>query len=145
MTTKKKINIIKKTKTQKNVSKRAITYEKSVWGKNKSLETFWRELSIGKKVVLIYKNGNHKIVKLKNGTEQLKKQYASFDDDPNITAVLTSPMSQDAYEVHLYPKAKKASVKEVIKNYKKYFKMDGTTPKNLAAQGWRWDKLANPY
>lgn len=137
-----KKNITKKNITKKNITKKNIN---SVWGKNKPLEIFWRELSTGKTVVLIYKNGNHKIIKINKNIEKSKKQYASFDDDPQVTAVLTSPMSTDAYTERLYPKAKNTSVKDVIKKYKKYFKISEPTPKDLAAQGWRWDKLANPY
>lgn len=129
----------KRSKTQK------IQSYKSINGENKPLYKFWRELATGKKVVLIYKNKTHKIVSLKKGTENLKKQYASFDDDTNIVSILTSPISEDAYQVHLYPKAKNTSVKNVIDNYKKYFKTEGKVPKDLVAQGWRWDKLAYPY
>ena len=43
----------------------------------------------------------------------------------DIVAVLSAPLSQDAYEVYLYPKAKDKSVEYVIKNYKKYFKSGG--------------------
>ena len=50
------------------------------------------------------------------------KANDSFNDDENIIAILSSNMSQDAYEVYLYPKAKDKSVEYVIKNYKKYFK-----------------------
>ena len=56
------------------------------------------------------------------GKVTIRKMYDSFNDDENIIAVLSSNMSQDAYEVYLYPKAKDKSVEYVIKNYKKYFK-----------------------
>ena len=134
----------KKIKIKKNISVKQKEPE-SVWGKNKPLEKFWQKLSNGKIVVLIYKDGKNKIVKLEKATEKIKKQYVEWDENSEIIAILSSPMSTDAYTVSLYPKAKKASVKEVIKNYKKYFKGDGTTSKNLAAQGWKWDKLFSPY
>ena len=45
-----------------------------------------------------------------------------FEEDTNIIAVLSSNLSQNAYEQYLYPKAKDKTVDYVIKNYKKYFK-----------------------
>jgi len=47
---------------------------------------------------------------------------AEFEEDPSVIAILSSNMSQDTYEVHLYPKAKDKTVEYVIKNYTKYFK-----------------------
>jgi hypothetical protein len=61
--------------------------------------------------------------------------YNTFDDDPNIVAVLSAPLSQDAYEVYLYPKARDKPVEYVIKNYKKYFKSVGPLPADLVAKG----------
>lgn len=109
-------------------SKRVLEMEadpNSVWGKNKPLEEFWRSLASGKKVVLIEKNGHHKIVTMPTGKVTVQKMYNDFDNDANITAVISSNLSQDAYEVYLYPKAKDKSVEYVIKNYKKYFKSCG--------------------
>ena len=96
----------------------------TVWGKNKPLERFWDDLASERKVVVIYANpsSSHKIVTMPTAKLANKKQYIEFDDDPNIIAVLSSNISQDAYEVHLYPKAKDKSVEYVIKNYKKFFK-----------------------
>jgi hypothetical protein len=96
----------------------------SVWGKNKPLEKLWHDLASGRKVVVIYANSSnsHKIVTMPTADMANKKQYIEFDNDPNIVAVLSSNQSQDAYEVHLYPKAKDNSVEYVIKNYKKFFK-----------------------
>jgi hypothetical protein len=96
----------------------------SVWGKNKPLEKFWHDLAAGRKVVVIYANpsSSHKIVTMPTSPAANTKQYIELDDDPNIIAVLSSNQSQDAYEVHLYPKAKDKSVEYVIKNYKKFFK-----------------------
>ena len=96
----------------------------TVWGKNKPLEKFWQDLASGRKVVVIYAkpSSSHKIVTMPTSPAANKKQYIEFDDDPNIVTVLSSNISQDAYEVHLYPKAKDKSVEYVIKNYKKFFK-----------------------
>jgi hypothetical protein len=120
-------NSTMKNKSNKK-SKRVLEMEadpNTVWGKNKPLEEFWRSLASGKKVVLIEKNGHHKIITMPTGKVTVQKMYNDFDDDPNITAVLSSNLSQDAYEVYLYPKAKDKSVEYVIKNYKKYFKSCG--------------------
>jgi len=124
-----------KTKTK---SKRVLEMEadpNTVWGKNKPLEEFWESLASGKKVVLIEKGGKHKIFDMPTGKITANKMYNTFDDDPNIVAVLSAPLSQDAYEVYLYPKAKDKSVEYVIKNYKKYFKSMGPMPKDLVEKG----------
>ena len=95
----------------------------TVWGKNPDLEKFWGDLASGKYVVLIYKDGTHKNVNLpKRWTKKYQDIFVEFDEDNNIVAVLSSNISQDAYEQYLYPKAKDKSVDYVIKNYKKYFK-----------------------
>ena len=113
-------------KTYKKTSKRVLEMWKdpeTVWGKNKPLEKFWQGLASGKFVVVIYKNGKHKYVKLPNpNTEKSTKLYNKFDENKEIKAVLSSNLSQDAYELYLYPNAKDKSVEYVIKNYKKYFK-----------------------
>jgi hypothetical protein len=117
-----------KNKTKK--SKRVLEMEadpNTVWGKNKPLEELWESLADGKKVVLIEKGGKHKIFDMPTGKMTIRKMYNTFDDDPNIVAVLSAPLSQDAYEVYLYPKAKDKSVEYVIKNYKKYFKKPAGT------------------
>jgi capsule polysaccharide export protein KpsC/LpsZ len=107
----------------------------TVWGKNKPLEKFWQELASGKKVVLITKKdgdsrsiSSSRIVTMPTSPAADKKQYIEFDEDPNIIAILSSNLSQDAYEVHLYPKAKDNTVEYVIKNYKKFFKPLGVIP-----------------
>ena len=108
-------------KTIKNKKKYNKTI-KSVWGKNKSLENFWRNLT-SKYVVVIYQNGNYKYIDIPNrNTKKWDNFYIDFEKDPNIKVVLSSSLSQDAYELGLYPKAKNKSVEYVIKNYKKYFK-----------------------
>ena len=130
------VSATRKNKTKK--SKRVLEMEadpNTVWGKNKPLEKLWESLASGKKVVLIYKTGDHKIFDMPTGKMTDRKMYNTFDDDPNIVAVLSSNLSQDAYEVHLYPKAKDKSVEYVIKNYKKYFKSMGPMPKDLAEKG----------
>jgi hypothetical protein len=109
--------------------------EDSVWGKNKPLEKFWRSLASGEKVVLIQKTGGHKMFTMPTGKMTALKIFNTFDDDPNIVAVLSSNLSQDAYEVFLYPKAGDKSVEYVIKNYKKYFKPLGPMPADLVAKG----------
>jgi hypothetical protein len=100
-------------------TRRATTTENTVWGKNKQLEAFWRKLASGKNVILIYKDGTHKRVAL---PKNARPQFDLFDADDTIKAVLSSNMSQDAYELYLYPKAKNKSVDYVIRHYTKYFK-----------------------
>ena len=124
-----------KNKTKK--SKRILEMEadpNSVWGKNKPLEKFWRSLASGEKVVLIQKTGGYKMFTMPTGKMTARKIFNTFDDDPNIVAVLSAPLSQDAYEVFLYPKAGDKSVEYVIKNYKKYFKPVGPMPADLVAK-----------
>jgi len=95
----------------------------SVWGKNPQLESFWGDLASQKNVVLIYKDKTHKYVDLpKWTTKKYKSVLNEFEEDSNIVAILSSNLSQDAYEVYLYPKAKDKSVDYVIKHYNKYFK-----------------------
>lgn len=110
-------------------------YGENIWGKNKPLEKFWRSLASGEKVVLIQKTGGHKIFTMPTGKVAALKIFNTFDDDPNIVAVLSSNLSQDAYEVFLYPKAGDKSVEYVIKNYKKYFKSVGPMPADLIEKG----------
>ena len=110
-------------------------YGESIWGKNKPLEKFWRSLASGEKVVLIHKTGGYKIFTMPTGKMAALKIFNTFDDDPKIVAVLSSNLSQDAYEVFLYPKAGDKSVEYVIKNYKKYFKSVGPMPADLVAKG----------
>lgn len=103
----------------------------TVWGKNKPLEKLWQDLASGRKVVVIYAipSSSHKIVTMPTSPAANTKQYIEFNNDQNIVAVLSSNQSQDAYEVHLYPKAKDKSVEYVIKNYKKFFKGWGVEDK----------------
>jgi hypothetical protein len=124
-----------KAKTRRVVELGTDSNTESIWGKNKPLEDFWRSLASGKKVVLIQKTGGHKIFTLPSGKMAALKIFNTFDDDPNIIAVLSSNLSQDAYEVFLYPKAGDKSVEHVIKNYKKYFKSVGPMPADLIEKG----------
>jgi len=126
-------------KTSKKVSKRVLEMWKdptTVWGKNKPLEKFWQGLASDKYVVVIYTNGKHQYVKPPNSlTKKSDNFYNELDDNKEIEAVLSSNLSQDAYEIHLYPKAKNESVEHVIKNYKKYFKSFGIPSKDLIESG----------
>lgn len=131
-------NGVKSKAKEKSKSKRVLEMEadpNTVWGKNRPLEEFWESLASGKKVVLIYKTGDHKIFTMPTGKITANKMFNTFDDDLNIVAVLSSNLSQDAYEVYLYPKAKDKTVEYVIKNYKKYFKSAGPMPKDLIEKG----------
>ena len=120
-------------KQRRHKSARVLAMEadpESVWGKNKPLEKFWQYLASGRKVVLIKKNGDHEMYTMPKSThdylsEDYANQYDKFNKDPNIVAVLTSYRSQDAYELHLFPKAKDAdaTVEDVIKHYKKFFRL----------------------
>ena len=120
-------------KVSKKVSKRVLEMRndpETVWGKNKELEKFWSDLASGKNVVVIYKNKTRKYVKVPNRyTKKYKTFFTDFDNDSNILAILSSNLSQDAYELYLYPKAKDKSVDYVIKNYTKYFKPINNTTK----------------
>ena len=126
-----------KTNNTRNKSKKSKRVKEMdlVWGKNKPLEEWWRQLASGNKVVIVERNGGHKMHTMPTGKMAVRKAYNAFDDDPNIVAVLSSNMSQDAYEVHLYPKAKGNTVEHVIKHYKKYFKSAGPMPPDLVAKG----------
>lgn len=130
---------IAKNKTLKhNKSNRVLNMEvdqTTVWGKNKPLERFWQDLASGKNVVIIYKNSRHKIENVPKGKVALRTFYDNLDDDPDVDAVLSSNMSQDAYEVYLYPKAKDKSVNDVIKHYKFFFKSSGPMPADLIEKG----------
>jgi hypothetical protein len=123
-------------KTLKKFQKMQEIDTTDVWGKNKPLEKFWRGLASGKYVVVVYKNGKSKYIKPPNpSTQKLNNFYNELDANEEIEAVLSSNLSQDAYEIYLYPKAKNNSVDYVIKNYKKYFKSMGPLPKDLIKKG----------
>ena len=65
--------------------------------------------------------------------------YNDFDANTDIVAVLSSNLSQDAYELYLYPKAKDHSVEHVIKHYNKYFKTMAPLPSK-----YRLEVAGNP-
>ena len=138
-----KINVARKNRTIKQrKSARVLQMEadpNTVWGKNKPLEHFWQNLASGRNVVVIYAKPSvddaHKLVDIPKGKVAMRTMYDSFDSDPNIVAVLSSNMSQDAYEVYLYPKAKEQTVEYVIRNYKKFFKSSGPMPADLVEKG----------
>ena len=106
----------------------------SVWGKNKPLEKFWRNLASGRKVVVIT-DSSHKIVNVPNGKAALRTFFDELDSRPDVTAVLSSNMSHDAYETYLYPKAKDNSVEYVIQHYTRFFKSSGPMPADLVKKG----------
>jgi hypothetical protein len=111
----------------------------SVWGKNKPLEQFWRKLASGKKVVVIYAphaSSSHTIVNVPTSKTAMKAFFDECDADASIVAVLSSNMSQDAYEIFLYPKARDSTVGDVIRNYKKYFKSSGPMPADMIEKGF---------
>lgn len=125
----------KNKKIRNKTSKRVLEIQKdpaTVWGKNKPLEKFWRFLAAGKMVVVVYKNGKHKYVNLPNPTTRKSKTlFNDFETNNDITAVLSSSLSQDSYEIYLYPKAKDKTVEYVIKNYKKFFTSMGAPSKDI--------------
>ncbi len=129
-----------KSKSKPKTKSKRVKEMESVWGKNKPLEEWWRQLASGNKVVLVERNGGHKMHTMPTGKMAIRKAFNAFDDDPDIVAVLSSNMSQDAYEAHLYPKAKGKSVEHVIKHYKKYFKSAGPTPADMVANGFPMQK-----
>lgn len=131
-------HIVKNKTMKQKKSNRVLKMEAdptTVWGKNKPLEHFWQDLASGRNVVVIYKNGSHKIENVPKGKVALRAFYDSFDDDPEVDAVLSSNMSHDAYEVYLYPKAKDKTVDDVIKHYKTFFKSSGPMPADLVKKG----------
>lgn len=120
-------------KVTKKLSKRLLAMYKdpySVWNKAKDLEKFWSDLASGKNIVIIYKDNSHKYSSLPNRhTKKYKSFFNDLENDPNVIALLSSNLSQDAYELYLYPKAKNQTVDYVIKNYAKYFKPINATSK----------------
>jgi hypothetical protein len=119
----------------------AAAASESVWGKNKPLEQFWRKLASGKKVVIIYRNAAAEsrapsLVSVPASKTAMKAFFDKCDADENIVAVLSSNMSQNAYEDFLYPKARDSTVQSVIDNYKKYFKSTGVMPADMIEKGF---------
>jgi hypothetical protein len=122
-----------KSRTKSKTKSRTKSKTKSVQ-KNVGLEKFWRKLASGK-IAIVYKNGSFKMTSSHSPTAKLKIQYDAFDKDPNVVAVLASPMSSDAYD-GLYKRAKDSSVEDVVKNYKKFFKPSEKTPKDMIKKGY---------
>ena len=122
-----------KSRTKSKTKSRTKSKTKSVQ-KNVGLEKFWRKLASGK-IAIVYKNGSFKMTSSDSPTAKLKIQYDAFDKDPNVVAVLASPMSSDAYD-GLYKRAKDSSVEDVVKNYKKFFKPSEKTPKDMIKKGY---------
>lgn len=102
--------------------------------RNVKLEKFWRKLANGK-IVIVYKDGSFEMTVSQSPIANLKVQYDAFDDNQDIVAILSSPMSSDAYD-GLSKRAKDSSVEDVIQNYKKFFKRAQKTPKDLIRKGW---------
>jgi hypothetical protein len=137
-------NKSKRSKVSKvsNTKKNQGEEEEEVWGKNKKLEIFWRNLAKGETVVVIKKNNDYKIIKLQK--KRVAEHLSELNNDPNVVALLSSFISQDAYELYLYPKAQDSSVEYVIKNYKKFFKAYGQNPKD--PNMWQlFEKVMYPY
>jgi hypothetical protein len=115
---------------------RKVYNEDSIWGKNKRLEKLWSDLADGKCLIVVFKNGKHTRMRIKGmSREKYATLFNELDDNPEVAAVLTSSMSTDIYTEHLYPKAKGKTPEEVIRHYKKYFKFQGTTPKDMVEKG----------
>jgi len=103
-------------------SKRLLKEEKdpnSVWGKNKKLEQFWRELASGYKVILVYNDDKKENFIMPKTHPALSNKYKELENNNNIKAIITSAQSSDTYE-SLYKKVKNKTPQEIIKNYKKY-------------------------
>ena len=105
-------------------------YGRMKQGKDKELLEFWHLLAEGNSkhelgIVLIYKNGSHKIVKSKKKTHQarvneINDHINKANNDPKVKAYLTSSPSWDTYE-RFQPKVQGKSISHIIKHYKKYF------------------------
>tara|TARA_Y100000389_G_scaffold195835_1_gene227839 strand:+ start:573 stop:1472 length:900 start_codon:yes stop_codon:yes gene_type:complete len=102
----------------KNGVKRWVKHNDDPRGKNKQLEKMWKSLSDGKSVIFIYNDGTHKVIKTEKPHDNHIIQKGN--EDKNVKAILTAGNSWDSYR-ELYSKAKNKSVKDVLKNYKKYF------------------------
>jgi hypothetical protein len=116
---------VRRRRNHRHTSKR-ITIDTNCWGKNKPLEQFWRELSSYLSVVIIYKGSKpYEVIKLKpaSSAHEIYTQLRSFDNDPQVVAILTShPDVNNAYETIVYPNAKDKTVDYAIMNYSKIFK-----------------------
>ena len=96
-----------------------------VRNKNKPLEKMWKSLADGKSLIFIYKNNTYKIKKTKISHDDNVIELGNNDD--NVKAILSAGNSYDGYR-DLYSKAGNKTVKEVLKNYKKYFSSPAPFP-----------------
>lgn len=108
-------------------SRKPTIIDPACWGKNKTLEQLWRDLSSYLSAVIIYKGSKpYEIVKLQSqppSASHIYSQLTSYDADPQVIAILTAhPHDKNVYETLLYPKAKDKTVDHVITNYTRYFK-----------------------
>ena len=87
--------------------------------KNKPLEKLWTDMSNMKKLVFIMKDGSYQIKNSKQDNYQDKIDEGN--NDPNVKVILTAGNSFDGYQ-QLYDKVKQASISDVLKNHKKYWK-----------------------
>jgi DNA-directed RNA polymerase alpha subunit len=114
-------NMWKVVKTKGGIKRWAkiLNNDDNIWGKNKKLENFWKKLSSGSELVLIYTND--KIVHYKMPKTYLARsnKYKEFLKNSDIKAIITSSRSSDSY-LFLYKKVKNKTPNEIIKNYKKY-------------------------
>ena len=97
---------------------------KTARGKNKELEKLWTDMSNMNKLVFIMKikqldGSYYKIHKIKRTEYQDKIDEGN--NDPNVKAILTAGNSFDGYQ-QLYDKVKQKSVRDILKQYKKYWK-----------------------
>ena len=106
---------------------RKFEFDPACWGKNKPLEQLWRDLTSFLSVIIIYKGSRpYEVVMLNPQSQsyaQLNSQLRSYDDDPQVIAILSAhPDIKHAYETLVYPKVKDKTVDYVITNYTKIFK-----------------------
>ena len=111
--------------------------------KNMELQKFWQKLASGKLIVLVLKNGTSQYKHMTKKTNNAQvKEWRSVEKaatrNPNVVAILVSNSSWEAYD-YLYARAKNKSVKDVDKNWKKYFK---TSSGKLPSSS---DKTLYPY
>jgi hypothetical protein len=106
------------------------------------LQKFWQKLAGGKLIVLVFKNGTSQYKYMTKKTNAARgKEWRSVEEaatqNPDVVAILVSNSSWEAYD-YLYARAKNKSVKDVIKNWKKYFRT--SSGKNSPG-----DKTMYPY
>ena len=99
--------------SKKRKSKHTTTVKKHKT--HSGLKNFWKNLASGKMIILVHKDGSVKKV-----MKHIKKRWKESEDDDNVVHVLTSSMSWDAFE-RLERRAKGASPKQILADYKKYF------------------------